>query len=81
MPSRAAQIIDLQGQFKKEMADIYLFLRDDAVAPEEKQRMKDRLVKLENVLLSELDQVKGNTEIRRRDLRAEIERETRQRHA
>ena len=81
MTSRAAQIVDLQSQFKKEMADIYLLLRDDSVAPERKSKMKERLAKLENVLLSELDEVKGNTEIRRRDLRAEIERETRHRRA
>jgi hypothetical protein len=79
MMTRAAQITSLEAEFKKEMADLYLLLRNDAVAPEKKVIMKSRLNELENVLLSELDEVKGNTEIRRRDLRKEVERETRRR--
>ena len=79
--TRAAHLVNLQAEFKKEMAEIYLLLRDDAVDPVRKIKMKQRLTEVENILLSELDEARGNTEIRRKNLRAEIERETRQRRA
>ena len=79
MMTRSAKIEELSKEFKKELGDIYLLLRDGTVDPAHKAKMRVRLGELENVLLNELDEVKGNTEIRRRDLRAEIERETRQR--
>lgn len=81
MTTRAAHLVTLQAEFKKEMAEIYLLLRDESVDPVRKAKMKQRLTEVENILLSELDEAKGNTEIRRKNLRAEIERETRQRRA
>lgn len=81
MTTRAAHLVNLQAEFKKEMMEIYLLLRDESVDPVRKAKMKQRLTEVENILISELDEAKGNTEIRRKNLRAEIERETRQRRA
>lgn len=79
MMTRSAKLESLEKEFKKEMGDLYLMLRDDAVDEAHKAKIRLRLTDLENLLLSELDHVKGNTEVRRRDLQAEIERETKRR--
>lgn len=77
MMTRAAQIVDLEAKFKSQMVEIYLLLRDDSIPQEKKERMKSRLTQLENVLLSELDEVKGNTEVRRKKLQDEVETKAR----
>ncbi len=79
MMTRSAKLESLEKEFKKEMGDLYLMLRDDAVEEAHKVKIRARLTDLENLLLSEIDHVKGNTEIRRRDLRREIEDETKRR--
>ncbi len=81
MMTRSAKLESLEKEFKKEMGDLYLMLRDDAVDEAHKAKIRLRLTDLENLLLSEIDHVKGNTEIRRRDLRKEIEDETKRRKA
>lgn len=79
MPSRGVQLTNMQETFKKEMVELTVLLKDPKLEPGRKASAMLKLKDLEDVLITELDEVKGNTEVRRRDLKAEIDRETKRR--
>ncbi len=79
MMSRGVQLANMQETFKKEMVDLSVLLKDPKLEPGRKASAMLKLKEIEDLLVFELDEVKGNTEMRRRDLKAEIERETQMR--
>lgn len=79
MLSRSARLTGMQETFKKEMVEVSILLKDPKLEPGRKASAMLKLKDLEDLLVLELDEAKGNTEIRRRDLQAEIERETKRR--
>lgn len=79
MINRGAQLAGMQETFKREMVDLTVLLKDPKLEAGRKASAMLKLKEIEDLLVFELDEVKGNTEVRRKDLKTEIERETKRR--
>jgi hypothetical protein len=79
MVNKVIQLAEMQETFKKEMIDLTVLLKDPKLEPGRKASAMLKLKEIEDLLVFEIDDMKGNTEVRRRDLKAEIERETQKR--
>lgn len=74
--NRTAHVAELQAACRKEMLELLVLLKDERIPVEKRARAQAKLGELEKLILSEMDEVKGNTEVRRRKLYYDLEEET-----